>query len=114
MAYGFRQSLMAVVSVAALAACDTLPPSAYATNEALRSLNPGAPGEDNSVAVGQNEVKEACRYQPGQLDDVDVGAVRAVTLRCGTWTQPSGRIFQLGGGASDPKRLEALAVGGAW
>jgi CHAT domain-containing protein len=109
-----KRHLLIAIGLGALVGCETLPQSAYVSDEALRSLNPGAAGEEAAVPVGDNEVKEACRYQPGRLDDVDVGAVRAITLRCGTWTQPSGRVFQLRGGASDPAHLEELAGAGAW
>jgi CHAT domain-containing protein len=87
-----------------LAGCDTLPPSAIASASA---------GADTaqSIAVGQNTVGEACQFQPGTAEERGLAGAAALDVRCGSWVQPSGRVFQIRNGAGDPAKL---AIGGPW
>ncbi|GGF11093.1 hypothetical protein GCM10011611_15920 [Aliidongia dinghuensis] len=86
-----------------LAACDRLPPDAVAsaTSGSLKVT---------AKPVGKNTVGEACSYQPGNQSEL-AGAAAAYEVRCGTWVQPSGHLFQLGGAGGDPA---ALAAAGPW
>ena len=85
--------------------CESPPPSAYVSGS-----QPAAAVE--VVAVGNNQVGEPCHYQPVSGGDFGIGAKRAVTLYCGYWRQPSGRIFVLGD--AEAVRLDGLATSGPW
>ncbi len=101
-----KQALLAVAAAIAVAGCQPPPPDAYVSGA---QTEPAA----EAVPVGANQVGEACRYQPISTGDFPVGASRAFALYCGAWSQASGRIFELGGGA-DASRLNALAAAGPW
>src|SRR6516225_528766 len=85
--------------------CESPPPSAYVSGS-----QPASAVE--VVAVGNNQVGEPCHYQPVSGGDSGIGAKRAVTLYCGYWRQPSGRIFVLGD--AEAVRLDGLATSGPW
>ena len=85
--------------------CESPPPSAYVSGS-----QPASAVE--VVAVGNNQVGEPCHYQPVSGGDFGIGAERAVSLYCGYWGQPSGRIFVLGD--AEAVRLDGLATSGPW
>jgi CHAT domain-containing protein len=91
-------------AVLLLSGCDSLPPDALASATA---------GSLKVVAkpVGQNSVGEACAYQSGNPNEVGASATAAYEVRCGTWVQPSGKLFQIGGRAADAAQF---ATEGAW
>jgi CHAT domain-containing protein len=93
-----------IVAVLLLGGCDSLPPDALAS---------ATGGSFKVVAkpIGQNKVGEACTYQPGNPNEIGISATAAYEVRCGTWVQPSGKLFQIGGPAADAARF---ATGGAW
>ena len=99
-----RRSAGAVVSLGLLlSACDQLPPDAIASATA---------GSVKVVAkpVGKNTVGEACSYQPGNAAELGT-SIAAYEVRCGTWVQPSGKLFQMNGAGADPIRF---AADGPW
>jgi hypothetical protein len=98
--------LLATALAIDLAGCGKPPPEVYVTTAQTATAA-------EAVAVGNNEVNEPCRYQTAPSDQFGVGGRSAVAIFCGTWEQPSGRIFELGGGA-EPGHLRALATAGPW
>jgi CHAT domain-containing protein len=101
-----RWLLLATALTFALAGCAKPPPEAYVTTAQTVSAA-------EAVAVGNNEVGEPCRYHTAPSGQFGVGGRSAVAIFCGTWEQPSGRIFELGGGA-EPGHLRELATAGPW
>ncbi len=97
---------LCLAALFALGGCKTLPPSAMASASADA-------GSAQSTPVGQNTVGEACQYQPGTSEERGLSGATLLDVRCGTWVQPSGRVFQTKNGA-DPGRLSALGAGGPW
>jgi CHAT domain-containing protein/tetratricopeptide (TPR) repeat protein len=87
-------------------ACDSLPPEALVSHTVERTEAP--------IQVGANQVGEPCQYRSSSLDGIGVPATRAYKLRCGSWQQPSGRIFK----ATEPRLgiepLSALATASSW
>src|SRR2546430_16616532 len=96
----------AVVVLAALcgAGCKTLPPEALAGGNTI-----GA----EVTAIGANQVGEPCQFQAGTLDDSDVGAARSYSVRCGSWQQPSGRVF-IAAAPTSAAALATVAAQGLW
>ncbi|HVJ51629.1 MAG TPA: CHAT domain-containing protein [Aliidongia sp.] len=90
-----------------LSGCDTLPPGALASAGAERTAAQTTP-------VGQNVVGEACQFQPGTAEERGLANASIQDVRCGSWVQPSGRVFVVKNGAVDPSRLMALATAGPW
>jgi CHAT domain-containing protein len=97
----------AIVLLVALfgAGCKTLPPEALAGGNTA-----GA----EVTAVGANQVGEPCQFQAGTLDDSDVGAARSYSVRCGSWQQPSGRVFIAAAAPTSPAALATVAAQGLW
>jgi CHAT domain-containing protein len=94
----------AVLSLGLLVgACDQLPP------DAIASATSGSV-KVTAKPVGKNTVGEACTYQPGNAAEL-AGATAGFEVRCGTWVQPSGKLFQFPGSGVDPARV---ASGGPW
>src|SRR5260370_37534972 len=79
--------LLAGLALIALSGCGSLPPNALVSDTASATAQAG-------TAVGKNQVAEACEYRPSSLRDVHLDAGRALGGWCGTWRQPSGRIFE--------------------
>ncbi|HEV2675033.1 MAG TPA: CHAT domain-containing protein [Aliidongia sp.] len=99
-----RFSAGALVSLGLmLSACDQLPPDAIASATA---------GSVKLVAkpAGKNAVGEVCTYQPGNASELGT-SIAAYEVRCGTWVQPSGKLFQLNGAGADATRF---ASEGPW
>jgi CHAT domain-containing protein len=99
--------LLAGVALLTLAGCQDLPPSAMVSD-------PSAPGAQSGTDVGKNQVGEACEYRPDALRDVDLDAKRAYGVWCGTWRQPSGRIFEESETREGAGQLMQLATGSLW
>lgn len=99
--------LLAGAALLALGACQSLPPAALVSD-------PTAPGAQAGTDVGQNKVGEACEYRPDALRDVDLDAKRTYGVWCGTWRQPSGRIFEESETREGPSQLMQLATGSLW
>jgi CHAT domain-containing protein len=80
-----------------LSACDHIPPDAIASATA---------GSVKAVTkpVGKNTVGEACTYQPGNTAELGT-SIAAYEVRCGTWVQPSGKLFQVNNAGTDPIRF---------
>lgn len=101
-----RLWLISLVLMAAASGCEGPPPEAYVT---------GSKGSEKSAAVpaGTNEAGETCRYQLVSAASEGVASQRDAVVYCGTWDQPSGRIFDLGdaGSAGSPA---TLASSGSW
>lgn len=101
-----RRLLLAAALTIDLAGCGKPPPEVYVTTAHTTTA-----GE--AVAVGNNEVGEPCRYQTAPSGQFGVAGRSAVAILCGTWEQPSGRIFELSGTA-EPVHLRELATMGPW
>jgi CHAT domain-containing protein len=99
--------LLAGVAVLALGACQTLPPNALVSN-------PTSPTAQAGTDVGKNQVGEACEYRPDALRDVDLDAKHAVGVWCGTWRQPSARIFEESETREGAAQLMQLATSSLW
>ena len=97
-----RRSAGAVVALGLLlSACDQVPPDAIASATAGSVKVTAKP-------VGKNTVGEACSYQPGNAAELG-SAVAAFEVRCGTWVQPSGKLFQMSGAGTDPAQFAAAS-----
>jgi CHAT domain-containing protein len=94
------------VVAAAISGCETPPPEVYTSG-------PQSAATVEAVAVGNNQAGEPCRYQVSASRDNALGATRSIAIRCGSWEQPSARIFEFGG-ATDASRLRELATTGRW
>jgi CHAT domain-containing protein len=92
------------LALAGFTGCSEPPPDAYVSG--------AASGTAAAVPVGANQVGEACSYQPAPAGEFGVGGQRAVAIRCGSWDQPSGRVFELSGG--DAASLRQAATSGPW
>lgn len=88
-----------------LTACQTLPPGA--------TINKAETVAATDIKqAGTNTVGEACHYQQA-ANIASSQFSTAYDLFCGTWQQPSGRLFQAAGPQSDGA-LPALATAGPW
>ena len=89
----------------ALFGCAQLPPEAKVS----------ATGETAAVAeaqpAGTNQMGEACRYEA--LRGTGGELARGFNVFCGTWQQPSGRVFQASS-AAPAAELDRLARSSAW
>jgi CHAT domain-containing protein len=94
-----------LLTAGAFAACDTLPPGAQISKTA------GVAATDLKPA-GENTVGETCHYEPA-ANNAGSTFSAAYNLFCGSWQQPSGRVFQAANPQSDGA-LAALAQGGEW
>ncbi len=101
-----KRALLGIFVATAISSCEALPTSVYVSG-------PQTEPEAEAVSAGNNQVGEACHYQPISTGDFSVGARRAFALYCGTWRQASGRIFEIGD-APDASRLNAIAAAGPW
>jgi CHAT domain-containing protein len=99
--------LLAGVALFVLAGCQNLPPSAMVSD-------PSSPNGQAGTDVGKNQVGEACEYRPDALRDVDLDAKRAYGVWCGTWRQPSGRIFEESETHEGAAQLMQLATASLW
>lgn len=102
-AFGFGAALGVL---AALAGCATLPPGALVKS-------PGAKTTAAATPVGADQVGEPCAFSQNEGPSADVPSVRAVSLRCGTWQQPSGHVYEASSGESGAS-LDALVRSGPW
>ncbi len=96
--------LAALALALAMAGCAEPPPDAYVSGSATSSAA--------AVPVGNNQVGEPCSYQPAPAGEFGVNGSRAVAIRCGSWDQPSGRVFELSG--VEAASLRQAATGGPW
>ncbi len=101
-----RLALALSIVALALVACGELPPSA--------KVNATQQGDSASAAqrAGTNQMGEPCRFEPS-TDPLGSAFAAAYNVFCGTWQQPTGRIFQ----ASVPvgaDALQRLAVSSPW
>ncbi len=100
--------LAAGLALALLCGCETLPDSAKLANPL------GGGGGETGKPVGNNQVGEACEYRPNSLRDVDLDAARAYGVWCGTWLQPSGRIYEATQQRSGAAQLTDVANTSLW
>lgn len=96
-------TLASLLGAALLGACATPPPEAYAPLARDRAAVETRP-------VAANARGEACFAQAAQAPALDAPVSRAEEVFCGGWTQPSARIYRMGGGLSAAQ----VAGGGAW
>jgi len=98
--------LLSLMLTAIATGCEGPPPEAYVT---------GSKGSDKPAAVpaGTNEAGESCRYQLISAASEGVASQRDAVVYCGSWDEPSGRIFDLGdaGSAGSPA---SLVASGSW
>ena len=99
--------LLAGLALIALGGCGSLPPNALVSDMASATTQAG-------TAVGKNQVGEACEYRAGSQRDVDLDAARAFGVWCGTWRQPSGRIFEATATQDGAAALLQLASASLW
>ncbi len=99
--------LLAGLALIALGGCGSLPPSALISDPSSVTAQAG-------TAVGKNQVGEACEYRPSTQRDVDIDAGRAFGVWCGTWRQPSGRIFEATEKRDGAAALMQLATSSLW
>lgn len=99
--------LLTGLALVALGGCGSLPPNALVSDTASATAQAG-------TAVGKNQVGEACEYRPSSLRDVDLDAGRAFGVWCGTWRQPSGRIFEATEKRDGTAPLRQLATASLW
>ncbi len=101
-----RSALALGVAALALVACAKLPPGAK-----VDATQPGATA-GKSQRAGTNQMGEPCRFEASA--DVLGGAFTAAyNVYCGTWQQPSGRIFE-GAAPAGADTLQRLAVSSPW
>jgi CHAT domain-containing protein len=98
-------AIAAGLFAAALSGCATLPPEAT-TSKA------GVVAAADIKPAGVNTVGESCHYQPAAVDSGSAFS-RSFLLFCGTWQQPSGRIFQAASPAAE-SALPQIAQAGEW
>ena len=70
-----------------VAGCQQLPPNAMVTSAQPQTADAGE-------AVGKNQAGEDCTFRTDNVGSLDVAAKSAYGVWCGTWRQPSGRIFE--------------------
>jgi len=99
--------LVAGLALIALGGCGSLPPSVLVSETSSATAQAG-------TAVGKNQVGEACEYRPSSLRDVDLDAGRAFGVWCGTWRQPSGRLFEATEKRDGVAQLMQLATSSLW
>jgi CHAT domain-containing protein/tetratricopeptide (TPR) repeat protein len=97
--------VFALAAAAVLGACNTLPPDAMLTKTGTVKAGELKP-------AGANTVGEACNYQ-ATTNNLGTEFSGAYNLFCGTWQQPSGRVFQAAAPQPDSALL-SQAQGGAW
>lgn len=96
-------TLSSLLGAALLGACATPPPEAYAPLTRERASVETRP-------VAANARGEACFAQAARAPALDAPVSRAEEVFCGGWTQPSARIYRMGGGLT----ASQAAGGGAW
>jgi CHAT domain-containing protein len=82
-----RQALTGIMLSVLIAGCQPLPPNV---------LERGAAAKTTAIVeqpAGVNQVGEACHYQPS-ADVSGDSFMEGFDLYCGSWQQPSGRIFE--------------------
>jgi CHAT domain-containing protein len=99
--------LLAGLALVALGGCGSLPPDALVSDIASSTAQAG-------TGVGNNQVGEACEYRPSTQRDVDLDAAHAFGVWCGTWRQPSGRIFEATEKREGAAQLMQLATASLW
>ena len=105
----WRSALAIITALAALAlaACNgQLPPGVMVTTTQQTTSTGG------SQLAGTNQMGEPCRFESSKepLGNVFAGAY---DVYCGTWQQPSGRIF-VAASPAGPDALPRLAVSSPW
>jgi len=103
---GALRFVLAVALAASLAACGELPPGAK-----VASTGEGS-AKSQSQLAGTNQMGEACRFEPS-ADAPGNAFSAAYNVFCGTWQQPSGRIF-VAAAATGADQLARLAVSSPW
>ena len=93
-----------LVMGALLAGCQTLPDDLK-----TQLAGSGAAGPDQPA--GDDTVGEACRFHPASPPSTP-DYPHVYDLYCGTWQQPSGRVYEAGGAGR--RDLDQLARAGAW
>ena len=99
--------LLAGLAWVTLGGCGSLPPDALVSDTASVTAQAG-------TAVGNNQVGEACEYRPSTQRDVDLDAAHAFGVWCGTWRQPSARIFEATEKRDGAAQLMQLATASLW
>src|SRR5690242_11466327 len=99
--------LLAGLALIVLAGCGGLPPSSLLSDPSSASAEAGS-------AVGNNQVGEACEYGTSTQRDVDLDAAHAFGVWCGTWRQPSARIFEETEKRDGAAQLMQLATASLW
>jgi CHAT domain-containing protein len=97
--------LSALLTVIVLLGCAQLPP------EHRVSIADQGGGTTKALSAGTDQSGEACRYEP-MTADIPSGVQSGFNVFCGTWQQPSGRVFQ--GNAAASGDLAGLARNSAW
>ncbi|HUK58070.1 MAG TPA: CHAT domain-containing tetratricopeptide repeat protein [Stellaceae bacterium] len=91
----------------ALSACGELPPDAK-----VSTTPAGTTATAASQRAGTNQMGEPCRFEPSG-DALGSALAAAYNVYCGTWQQPSGRIFE-GATPAGSEALQRLAVSSPW
>lgn len=95
----FALRLLTLLVALQLPGCATPPASSYVQSVRLGSSKPIA-----QVAIGKNSVGEDCTQQAELAESADVF--------CGTWQQPSARVYS--GGPGNAAELAELAIASPW
>jgi CHAT domain-containing protein len=98
--------LGSLLVAAALLGCAELPPDAKVS--AATDTGPVAA----AVPAGTNQLGESCRYEP-IADGSDKSTGKGFNIFCGSWEQPSGRVFQASSNA-EAGELSRLARSSSW
>jgi CHAT domain-containing protein len=102
--FKFGTALGTLLTVMTLLGCAELP-AEYKVSIADQG------GVTKALSAGTDRSGEACRYEP-MTGGVPSGLESGFNVFCGTWQQPSGRVFQ--GRAAASGDLAQLARGSAW
>ena len=103
-AFRLGAMLGSLLMVSVLLGCAELPPE-----HRLSLADQG--GATKALSAGTDQTGEACRYEP-MTRDIPSGVESGFNVFCGTWQQPSGRVFQ--GNAAASGDLAGLARSSAW
>lgn len=100
----FGAMLGSLLTVAMLLGCAELP-----AEHKVSVADKG--GAAKALSAGTDKTGEACRYEP-MTADIPSGVESGFNVFCGTWQQPSGRVFQ--GNAAAAGDLAGLARSSPW
>ncbi|HZS84323.1 MAG TPA: CHAT domain-containing tetratricopeptide repeat protein [Stellaceae bacterium] len=104
-----RAGLLALAAALglALAACETLPPDVLVKSAAMRKV-------EEVKQVGNDQVGEPCNYRQDSPEGSGVLAKASYSVRCGTWQQPSGHVYEAVERRDGLAALRQLATASPW